>query len=138
MWEYIESELYHYGVLGMKWGVRRSRGSLNRKNVSQYKGKGLTVSQAARQAKTDKAKDKEYIAATKANSKTKRKGYGAIVAGSVMTKIGKRMYDKNKYNSTTGKTAAINVLGHGGKTLTGLGEVAVTSAKIRQHSEDSK
>lgn len=55
-----------------------------------------------------------------------------------MTKIGKRMYDKNKYNSTTGKTAAINVLGRGGKTLTGLGEVAVTSAKIRQHSEDRK
>lgn len=29
MWEYNQNELYHYGVKGMRWGVRRDRSSSN-------------------------------------------------------------------------------------------------------------
>lgn len=28
MWEYNNNELYHHGIKGMKWGVRRSRAQL--------------------------------------------------------------------------------------------------------------
>ena len=29
MWEHNQNELYHYGVKGMRWGVRRDRSSSN-------------------------------------------------------------------------------------------------------------
>lgn len=67
-------ELYHYGVLGMK--LEKST-ALNRRNASKYKGKGLTVAQASRQAKVDKANDKKAAKAEKkkvrANMTTKDK-----------------------------------------------------------------
>ena len=65
-------ELYHYGVLGMRWGRRKS--ALNRQNASNYKGRGLTVSQASRQAKSEK----------KAN-KTKWSTAKKVAVGSVIT-----------------------------------------------------
>lgn len=38
-------ELYHYGVLGMKFGTRKG---LTRQNASKHKWKGLTISKANR------------------------------------------------------------------------------------------
>ena len=62
-------ELYHYGVLGMKlW----KSAALNRRNASKYKGKGLIVAQASRQANVDKANDKKASKAEK--KKTALKG----------------------------------------------------------------
>lgn len=61
-------ELYHYGVLGMRWGTRR--GGLTRQNASTYKGRGLTVAQANRKATVDQAAAKKQA---KANMSSKDK-----------------------------------------------------------------
>ena len=148
MWQYnLTGELYHYGVPGMKWGVKRTDRSLNRKNASDHKRKGLTVSQASRQAKIDKVRNKnqrpkdtteKYWQNQKNNAKIRRIGYGSKIAGSVMTSIGKKMYNQYKFNATPGKVAVINALGHGGKALSGIGDVAVTTSLIKQVVDTNK
>lgn len=146
MWQYnLNGELYHYGVPGMKWGVKRTDRSINRKNASDHKGKGLTVSQASKQSKTHKVINKKPKDATekywqnqKNNAKIRRIGYGSKIAGSVMTSVGKKIYDQYKFNATPGKVAVINVLGRGGKALSGIGDVAVTTSLIKQVVDTNK
>lgn len=52
MWEYnYTNELYHYGILGMKWGVRRSRAS---SSFSSRKRAKRTIDPSYKKAHTKK------------------------------------------------------------------------------------
>ena len=108
----MKNELYHYGVPGMKWGVRRS--GLTRQNASSYKGRGLTVSQASRQATIDQVAAKKQAKAERkkanANLSTKDKfkraaGKGKKAAAKVaMASIVDDVYYDGKIKKT-GKAA---------------------------------
>ena len=82
-------ELYHYGVLGMKFGTRKG---LTRQNASKYKGKGLTISKENQQAV------KDNIAAKK-QAKIDNKNAKANMSGK----------DKLKYIAAKGKKAVATV-----------------------------
>ena len=73
MWQYnYSNELYHYGVLGMRWGVRKSRyynedGSLNERGKKKQekelnrkrKSKSYTDNQSADSVRAKKIKEKK-------------------------------------------------------------------------------
>lgn len=49
---YTTDELYHYGVKGMKWGVRRATRTLSRSSISYEKGVSAVKSLEKHRAKS--------------------------------------------------------------------------------------
>lgn len=83
MWKYNENELYHYGVKGMRWGVRRDRSS-NKGSVDLGKAKKKTeaagrivnesrnINNTVSKTKINKARRKEFAKASQMSDKELR------------------------------------------------------------------
>lgn len=139
--------LVHYGVLGMKWGVRRDR----RKAVSSYKKKTKQQAKKAlakKQAKADIAKyGSKSNAIAKLTEKADKKAYakkidkaGAALVTSLLTGAGSLKYAAMVgYGLAKVPTAALlSVTGPWTLASLGLGTAAMTSAQIYQIYSSSK
>lgn len=139
----MNNELYHYGVPGMKWGVRKAipqnvkRGASNRskqfKDTSANRSKQSKIIKGDSSDKNKMDSTDRYFDKTKKNATTKKAGYGMAVAGTVMKHIGQQQYNVYKNNSTSGRTAVINGLGYAGNALQTIGQVTVVGSKVKQY-----
>lgn len=66
-------ELYHYGVKGMKWGVRRTAAQLGHKTSSTKKKTGGVISSTAKKIVSNRQKKSQEKASLKRVNKLKKK-----------------------------------------------------------------
>ena len=112
---YYESELYHHGIKGMKWGVRR------------YRNKDGSLTGAGRKRYKDDPDVQKAKATMKSNKQIKNRAYNAYELDSSSKNWNVYVNSKNKYkaskfNYKTAKEAAR--LKESGKTK------AIVSAKV--------
>lgn len=125
MWEYnYTDELYHYGILGMKWGVRRSRAS---SSFSSRKRTKRTIDPSYKKAHTKKKL--KYMSDNELSEINKRLNMEKNYRDLTRTKSrGKAAVDT--FVSTAGTVTAVvgaykTYKKYGGKLLNKIGKMKV-------------
>lgn len=144
MWtyNYNNQELYHYGVKGMKWGVRKAQAHTNkaaslRKRADEYDAKGKTKKAASLREKAGNlnkkaAAEKRLVDFKKEANKIRDK---RTVGEKVVTFLIGGVFANQTYNSA--RAAGASSAGATGAVILGnilggpIGQVAIT--KMYEH-----
>lgn len=96
------NELYHYGILGMKWGHHKAK----------------TIGTNTNKRKTKNKKEKQidpYKRAVRRSRIISNVGTGLLVTSKIMKSVGSDMYAKHAANATRGQAITMQILGYGSK-----------------------
>lgn len=129
--EYIlsDGELYHYGVLGMKWGVHRARSKSAsnerlRKKALKYDKKSAQMTKKSEKIHADRDLESSNRKAVKAATYDKRAANLARKALNSPDGVQRSMYEKrsekNKYKAQKARLASVRIskaTGYGGKAM---------------------
>lgn len=103
--------IYHYGVLGMKWGQRRARINTSKATSARKKGDIVKAKKYSQKAKKIEAKHRSR-AGDKAYNRVKATSTGKLILQTtVMGTYGTLKYHQAKSkNNSTGKAAVKGIL----------------------------
>lgn len=94
-------ELMHYGVLGMRWGVRRAQNKLAKAKQLRSKGQTAKAQRLEAKAKKSLAKHERYSGGKKVVNYTKNESLGKTLVKSYLMGT----YGALKYNEARAKGA---------------------------------
>lgn len=151
MWDYNDNYLAHYGVIGMKWGVRRAEKNREKARMHRQKAR-MSKNRAKELAKAKKYETRAKKIEQKHKDRTSVKTYDRVKNTSTAKLIGESMvlgtYGALKYNQAraSGKTrgkAILNGLLNGTLDMATLGvwrhaEPRVRAKEKRERRESRK
>ena len=131
-----QNELKHYGIIGMRWGVRRARNSLEKAKQLRKQGRKKEATKLETKAKKRLTKH-ERLAGKKTIDYTMSQSLGKSVAKSLLLgTYGALRYDQMRSEDINrGLSAAVGVLGSVANYNT-MGVASIVNPRIRADLND--
>lgn len=134
MWQYNDgaTELYHYGVLGMKWGVHRAKSYQSKADKARSKGDTERANKYQSKSKKIMAKHERLAGGKKVLNRVTKQSLGKTLAQSyVFGTYGALKYNQARAkNAGRGKAALKATLYNMGNKFTS-GALGVVEPRIR-------
>lgn len=126
------NELYHYGVLGMRWGVHRAKKYASKSRREKALGNDEKAKEYSNKSKRIMRKHEKLAGGKDVIDYTTSQSLGkSIVKSYVFGTYGALKYDKAKAQGRDTGEAAISGLGHAFLNMATNGLVSIVEPRVR-------
>lgn len=140
MWQYNDlNALMHYGVKGMKWGVRRYQnedGTLTTSGKKRYNAPGASAKSSSpkrSKPKSNARKTEEDLKRKRENiAKTDKVMYGSKIASAVLKNIGQQTYNRHANDANKAQVNIVRGSAYASDVLNAIGDMAWISSTAQR------